>query len=83
MYIAGDLQDRPDGPPVSDDSFLLIMHAGESPLEFTLPGQPYGASYRRILDSDTDQSTPAEANELAGGTLTLAPKSLVLFRVSD
>ena len=83
MYIAGDLQDRPEGPPVSDDSFLLILHAGEERIDFSLPGQPYGGSYRRILDSSTDQSTPAEANELAGGTITLAPKSLVLFRVSD
>ncbi|MDO9485873.1 MAG: glycogen debranching enzyme, partial [Actinomycetota bacterium] len=83
MYIAGDLQDRPEGPPVSDDSFLFILHAGEEPLDFTLPGRPYGASYRRILDSEADQSTPAEANEPAGGTVTLAPKSLVLFVVSD
>ncbi|MDP2014322.1 MAG: glycogen debranching enzyme GlgX, partial [Actinomycetota bacterium] len=83
MYIAGDLQDRPDGPPVSDDSFLLIIHAGEDPHEFTLPGQPYGASYLRILDTDADLSVPALANEPAGGTLTLAPRSLVLFRVSD
>ncbi|MDO8732469.1 MAG: glycogen debranching protein GlgX [Actinomycetota bacterium] len=83
MYIAGDLEDRLDGPPVSDDSFLLIMHAGEEELEFTLPGKPYGASYRRILDSAADQSTQSEANESAGGVITMAPLSLVLFRVSD
>jgi len=66
---------------VSDDSFLLILHAGEEPLDFTLPGRPYGTSYRRILDSETNQSTPAEASEPAGQILTLAPKSLLLFRV--
>ena len=73
---------HPDGTHVRDDSFLVLMHAGEEPIDFTLPGAPYGSAYRRILDTATGQHRESEHDEPAGSTVPMPSRSLIVFRVA-
>ncbi|WP_202239162.1 glycogen debranching protein GlgX [Actinacidiphila reveromycinica] len=46
------------GEPVVDDSFLLVVHAGHLPVEFTLPGPPWASGYEAVLDTAVDGAAP-------------------------
>ena len=84
MFIAGELHAvHPDGTHVRDDSFLVLMHAGEEPIDFTLPGAPYGSAYRRILDTATGQHRESDHDEPAGSTVPMPSRSLIVFRVAS
>ena len=85
MFIAGsDPGPRhlgvPDGEPES--SFLLLLHAGSHEQAFTLPGEPYARSYRRVIDTLTGQCAESNVDEPAGSIVTLAPLSFVALRVN-
>jgi glycogen operon protein len=82
MYVSGELHAvHPDGTHVKDDSFLVLLHAGESEQAFVLPDGPYARSYRRVIDSMTGSTTESTSDEAAGSVVTLAPHSLVVLRV--
>ncbi|MFD1146708.1 glycogen debranching protein GlgX [Saccharothrix hoggarensis] len=84
MWIDGSnsLSRSRDGELVSDDSWLLLLHAGADPLEVTLPGPEYGARYVPVLDSTTPDGAPEAVDGLAAGTaLVLGGRSLLLLRV--
>ncbi|MCX6414606.1 MAG: glycogen debranching protein GlgX [Actinobacteria bacterium] len=82
MYVSGELHAvHPDGTHVKDDSFLVLLHAGESEQAFVLPDGPYARSYRRVIDSMTGSTTESSADESAGSVVVLAPHSLVVLRV--
>ncbi|MFA7324979.1 MAG: alpha-amylase family glycosyl hydrolase, partial [Candidatus Nanopelagicales bacterium] len=81
MFIAGDLNHRVDKPPVQDDSFLLLLHAGEADQEFVLPGMPYGNTYQILLETTEEDGSEAGAELLRGATVTMAPFSMMLMRV--
>ncbi len=53
------------GAPLSDDSWLLVLHAGPDPTELVLPGAPYGEAYTPVLDTDTDTGQPADPSPLS------------------
>ena len=68
MFLAGEshgLDD--DGRPIRDQSFLVLMHAGATPVVFTLPGAPYGRGYRLLIDTTTGQAEES-ADELPAGS---------------
>jgi glycogen operon protein len=66
---------------VSDDSWLLVLHAGSDPAEFTLPAARYGDKFEPVLDTGSTDGKPAEPEPLEpGATLTLQPRSLLLLR---
>ncbi|HEY3747988.1 MAG TPA: glycogen debranching protein GlgX [Pseudonocardiaceae bacterium] len=70
-----------DGELMSDHSWLLLLHAADSPAEFTLPGQQYGATFEPTLDTTTADGTPTTPGMLAAGaTLTMPAWSLLLLR---
>ncbi|HEX5401604.1 MAG TPA: glycogen debranching protein GlgX [Pseudonocardiaceae bacterium] len=70
-----------DGELVSDHSWLLLLHAGDEPASFTLPGPQYGATFEPTLDTTTADGCPPEPGMLAAGaTLTMAAWSLQLLR---
>ncbi len=80
MFLAGELHGTDDeGQPIRDQSFLVLLHAGAAPVEFTLPGAPYGQAYHRILDTSTGQAIEAGPQYRAGTAVTLAPRSLMAF----
>jgi isoamylase len=67
------------GEPITDDSFLLLLHAGESPWTCTLPGPPWASSYVMELRTDGIGGDTVTAGE----ALRLTPRSAALLRVAD
>jgi isoamylase len=76
MAIHGEASDEHDerGRPVQGDTLLLVVHAGEDPIDFLLP-QVSGDLVWRI-----DVHTADQRPRLADGRLAMAPHSLVLLR---
>ena len=80
MFLAGELHGRDDeDQPIRDQSFLVLMHAGDAPQPFVLPGDPYGRVYRRILDTSTGQSTESGEERPAGSAVLMPPRTLMAF----
>ncbi|GHA74381.1 glycogen operon protein GlgX homolog [Streptomyces termitum] len=85
LYLSGrDIPGRDErGEPVTDDSFLAVLHAGPEPLDFPLPGPPWARSYARVLDTALDDQTTAPGTEHPGGSvLPVGARSVVLLRVT-
>ncbi len=61
------------GQPLSDRSWLLVLHAGSDPIDLTLPEMPYSASYVLTLDTDRPTGEPASTGEIAGGSTVVMP----------
>ncbi|MCU1588266.1 MAG: hypothetical protein JWN31_1759, partial [Frankiales bacterium] len=53
MYVDGrGIRTRgPQGEAITDDSFLLVLHAGAEDIDLVLPGAPWAASYDLLLDT--------------------------------
>jgi glycogen operon protein len=53
VFLNGEAITEPDprGEPVVDDSFLVLFNGSEEELEFTLPGQEFGAEWHVVLDT--------------------------------
>jgi glycogen operon protein len=86
MYLSGrDIPRRdPRGEPVTDDSFLLLLHSGARAVDFRLPGPPWGRSYELLLDTAAEDQSTAPATHHPGGSRVVLPgRSLVLLRVAD
>ena len=70
------------GMYVSDasEAFVSWFHAGDYPLEITLPELPWGSSYRILMHSGSPDELPAPDVALASGTvMTLPPRSVVVM----
>jgi glycogen operon protein len=84
VYLSGqDIRGRgPHGERITDDSFLLVLHAGAEELEFTLPGDPWARWYQVVVDSTLDGDPGARDEDVlsAGTAILLAPRSLLLLR---
>jgi len=78
MFLDGEeIHSRgPRGQRIHDESFLVILHAGDSPATFTLPGEPWAKSYEVLLDTAVDE--PAAV--AAGPALDVSPRSVTLLR---
>jgi glycogen operon protein len=83
MWIDGSeslSRDR-EGQLVADDSWLLLLHAGDTPIEVVLPEVHYGDRFEPVLDSSAprgnpDPDTPFEP----GDKVTLPARGLLVFR---
>lgn len=83
MFIDGSscLSRTRDGELTSDNSWLLLMHAGDTRAHITLPAAQYGPTFEPFLDTTTLDGTPADRTPLApGAKLTLESRSLLLLR---
>jgi isoamylase len=71
------------GEPIVDDSFLLLLHSGDSDGIFTLPGEPWASRYEPVIDTTCVGGEPAAPSlENPGGTdLPMTGRSLLLLRV--
>ena len=71
----------PHNEVLTDHSYLLVLHAGDGPADFVLPGAPWAAGWEMVVD--TTQPAGAPATELplaAGSTLPLLPRCAYLLR---
>jgi glycogen debranching enzyme GlgX len=61
MYLSGrDIPGRDArGTPVVDDSFLAVLHAGDRPESFDLPGAPWAARYEVVVDTSREEQGEA------------------------
>ena len=70
-----------EGEILTDHSWLLLLHAGAEPIEVTLPGAQFGATFEPVLDTTSDDGVPFDETALrAGATLTLPGRSLLLLK---
>ncbi|CAM5399398.1 glycogen operon protein GlgX [Streptomyces narbonensis] len=86
LYLSGrDIPGRDErGEQITDDSFLAVLHAGHTPLEFRLPGPPWAESYELLVDTTReDQSRAPGTVHRGGGTITVGARSTVLLRVRE
>ncbi|GAA3491970.1 glycogen debranching protein GlgX [Streptomyces cremeus] len=84
MYLSGtDIPGRDArGLPIADDSFLAVLHAGPDPVQFTLPGEPWAASYEVVVDTSAEeQAAEPGARHEGGAVVAVAGRSVVLLRV--
>ncbi|GAA1091650.1 glycogen debranching protein GlgX [Streptomyces javensis] len=82
-YLSGrELPQRdPHGAPVTDDSFLALLHAGPRPVPFTLPGPPWARGYELLLDTTREeQDAPPGTLLAAGAPIELPERSVLLLR---
>ncbi|WP_055547512.1 glycogen debranching protein GlgX [Streptomyces sp. NBRC 110028] len=83
VHLSGrDLPQRdPRGAPVTDDTFLALLHAGPAPLTFHLPGPPWAAGYELLLDTSREEQAAAPgARYPAGASIELPERSVLLLR---
>ena len=67
---------------IIDDSFLLLLHSGDEPTVFTLPGPPYANRYEVVVDTRRAGGVPDEAAILpGGGAIQLDGRVVLLLRV--
>ncbi len=86
MWIDGSnsLSRSREGELVSDDSWLLLLHAGADQIEVVLPPSEYGAHFEPMLDTTTADGSPATPGLLQpGSTLTITGHSLMLLRAPN
>jgi glycogen operon protein len=83
MYLSGrDIPGRDErGAPVLDDSFLVVLHAGDGPAGFVLPDRPWAERYEVIVDTSREEQArePGMAHP-SGAQLTVPPRSVLLLR---
>jgi glycogen operon protein len=71
----------PHGEPLTDDSWLLVLHADPADGEITLPGAPYGEAYTPVVDTGTPTGEPADPAPLSAGVaVTIPGRTLWLLR---
>jgi isoamylase len=86
MFLSGkEMSERdPVGRELSDDSFLLILHAHHRPIRFTLPGAPWAESYETVVDTALeDQATAPGTRRPAGVAVTVPGRTLLLLRARE
>ncbi|WP_105970486.1 glycogen debranching protein GlgX [Streptomyces geranii] len=84
MYLSGrDIPGRDArGAPIVDDSFLAVLHAGEHPTNFVLPGAPWAQRYEVVVDTSREEQGEAPGvGYAAGDVMGVAGRAVVLLRV--
>ncbi len=84
MYLDGDgiRQRGPRGERLTDETYLLVLHAGAEDGTFALPGLPWASGWEVVVDTGySDGRPPAGADRPAAGLdLPLTGRSAVLLR---
>ncbi|WP_055538746.1 hypothetical protein, partial [Streptomyces neyagawaensis] len=67
---------------VLDDSFLAVLHAGDRPVEFVLPGTPWAERYEVVVDTSREEQTEAPGVvHRAGAAVDVPARTVLLLRV--
>ncbi|MFJ6936574.1 glycogen debranching protein GlgX [Streptomyces sp. NPDC101132] len=71
------------GRKVTDDSFLALLHSGDRPLSWTLPGPPWASGYELVVDTSREDQAEAPGDRHRGGAAVTVPaRSVLLWRVT-
>ncbi|MDJ0379447.1 glycogen debranching protein GlgX [Streptomyces sp. G-G2] len=84
LYLSGrDIPGRDErGRQITDDSFLALLHAGDRPVAWSLPGAPWAEEYEVVLDTSREEQAAAPGARHRGGRpMTVPARSVVLLRV--
>jgi len=85
MYLDGrGLRHRDErGQVIVDDSYLLLLHAGDQAGVFRLPGAPWAAGYEVVIDTAQVGGAPDAGGGVvvAGADLPLGARTSMLLRV--
>jgi glycogen operon protein len=85
MYLDGrGLRHRDSrGETIVDDSFLLVLHSGDDPGSFRLPGRPWAGEYEIVVDTGNPGGRPDPAAQApAGGAdFAVGARTAFLLRV--
>jgi glycogen operon protein len=69
------------GEVIVDESFLLLLHAGDQSVRWAVPGTPWADNYTVVLDTSRSAGAPAASRVVAGGaTVRLTARSVLLLR---
>ncbi len=84
MYLSGrDIPGRDErGAPILDDSFLAVLHAGDRPVSFVLPGPPWAERYEVVVDTSREEQEEAPGVvHRAGAAITVPARAVLLLKV--
>jgi glycogen operon protein len=71
------------GQLIIDESYLLVLHAGDDGVDFLMPGLPWASEYEVVIDTAQPSGIPKTVTTVkAGKPLTLGPRSCLVLRVS-
>ena len=69
------------GEVIVDESFLLLLHAGDQGVRWTVPGTPWADNYSVVLDTSRPAGAPTASRVVAGGAaVRLSARSVLLLR---
>jgi glycogen operon protein len=69
------------GQVIVDDSFLLLLHAGDQGIGWTVPGRPWADRYAVVLDTGQPAGVPTGSPAVLGGAaLPVGARSVLLLR---
>ncbi|MDQ2815143.1 MAG: glycogen debranching protein GlgX [Actinomycetota bacterium] len=82
VYLDGadDPDTAPDGQPMLDDDFLVLVNAWWEPLAFTVPVTRPGQDWHTEIDSYDPAGAGAAPRRQAGDQVTAGPRSVVVLR---
>ncbi len=82
MYLDGrGLRHRgPRGEEIIDDSYLVVLHSGDDPISFSLPGSPWATSYVPVIDTAGISGLPG-SDAAVSGELKIEARTVQLLRV--
>jgi glycogen operon protein len=82
VYLDGsDAPDNgPDGQPLFDDDFLVLVNGWWEPLEFTIPDCRAGLAWHAEIDTFDPAAAPAAAVRRAGEGVRVGPRSVLVLR---
>ncbi|MET9520075.1 glycogen debranching protein GlgX [Streptomyces sp. NPDC002994] len=86
FYLSGrDIPGRDArGAKITDDSFLAVLHAGDSPVNFVLPGPPWARTYELVVDTSQESQEAAPGTvHLAGRAITVPGRSVLLLKAAS
>ena len=71
------------GDKIVDDTFLILFHSAPEPTTFTLPGERYGKTWRRMFDTERGFGGRHSEEYGDGAAIEVLGQSLWLFRLES
>lgn len=81
VFLNGEgMQHRDEfGEKVTDDSFYLVLNAHYEPIDFKLPAEKYGKTWKKVFATNEKVFSKDKASWGAGSQVTIDARSLVLL----